>query len=126
VQCYPEELSISNKIFAAKERKEHMDKNLCCLFFVLGFLEQERTEKTEMIRKTAPQLPLFSLVEVLRLVAAGRAVTLTQKSGQDSPHFHSTGNVEEPHKNPVRPPESQPGLCGRRQRIGFESRWIQK
>jgi hypothetical protein len=23
-------------------------------------------------------------------------VTLTQKSGQDSPRFHSTGNVEEP------------------------------
>jgi len=22
-----------NKIFAAKERKEHIDKNLCCLFF---------------------------------------------------------------------------------------------
>jgi hypothetical protein len=25
-------------------------------------------------------------------------VTLTQKSGQDSPHFHSTGNVGEPYK----------------------------
>jgi uncharacterized BrkB/YihY/UPF0761 family membrane protein len=24
-----------NKIFAAKERKEHMDKNLCCLFFAI-------------------------------------------------------------------------------------------
>ena len=24
-----------NKIFAAKERKEHIDKNLCCLFFAI-------------------------------------------------------------------------------------------
>ncbi len=35
LQCYPRKFCISNKLFATKERKEHINRRLCRFFFAI-------------------------------------------------------------------------------------------